>query len=305
MSRSRLLGLAFVAMALSGCVASKQDVLLLQTDLKSMRAEYAFRDSTRRVQFDSVIRTMVILNDSIRGLKGEVAAFQGNVLGDLFKVRDGLIEIRALTGQSQSRITELRAELEQRNAITPSTPPPAGAMTTPSAAPTAPPPAAVPPASTTPSTTPPTTAPATVKPADSAAASSGTPPVSGAPGPNQLYTMALDQLRRGSTSAARAGFTDFLVQYPQHERAGDAQYYVAETLERDNKAIDAEAAYLSVYTRFPRTEKAPTAMFKRAALLGTQGKPDKVKEVLELLVRTYPRSDEADLARERLRTGTP
>jgi tol-pal system protein YbgF len=300
MMRARLLGLALAVASLSACVASKQDVLLLQTDLKAMRAEYAYRDSTRRVQFDSVIRTMVILNDSIRGLKGELAAFQGNVLGDLFKVRDGLIEIRALTGQSQSRITELRAELEQRNAILQSSPPPAGAATPPSAVPQA-----TPPVSTSPASTPPSGTGSPVKPVDSAAASSGTPPVAGAPGPNQLYTMALDQLRRGSTSAARAGFTDFLVQYPQHERAGDAQYYVAETLERDNKAIDAEAAYLSVYTRFPRSEKAPTAMFKRAALLGTQAKPDKAKEVLELLVRTYPRSDEADLARERLRTGTP
>lgn len=104
-------------LSLSACLATKQDVVLLQADLKAARSEYAFRDSVRRVQFDSVIRTMAILNDSIRGLKGEVAAFQGNVLGDLFKVRDGLIEIRALTGQSQSRITELRAELEQRNAI--------------------------------------------------------------------------------------------------------------------------------------------------------------------------------------------
>jgi TolA-binding protein len=60
-----------------------------------------------------------------------------------------------------------------------------------------------------------------------------------------------------------------------------------------------------VYTRFPRSEKAPTAMFKRAALLGTQSKPDKAREVLDLLIKTYPRSDEADLARERLRTGTP
>lgn len=295
MSRARLLCLSLGTAALSACVATKQDVLLLQTDLKSMRAEYAYRDSTRRVQFDSVIRTMVILNDSLRGLKGELAAFQGNVLGDLFKIRDGLIEIRALTGQSQSRITELRAELEQRNALPQS----------------APAPAAVPPTvpSATPASTPPTTqssSPAT-KPVDSAAASSGSQPapVPAAPGPNQLYTMALDQLRRGSTSAARAGFTDFLAQYPQHERAGDAQYYVAETLERDSKPIDAEAAYLSVYTRFPRSEKAPTAMFKRAALLGTQNKPDKAREVLDLLVRTYPRSDEADLARERLRTGTP
>ena len=289
MSRARLLCLSLGAAALSACVASKQDVLMLQTDLKSMRAEYAYRDSTRRVQFDSVIRTMVILSDSLRGLKGELASFQGNVLGDLFKVRDGLIEIRALTGQSQSRITELRAELEQRNALPPSAAP------------------AVPPAVV------PTSAPATstpVKPVDSAAASIGSPPVSaapatGAPGPNQLYTMALDQLRRGSTSAARAGFTDFLAQYPQHERAGDAQYYIAETLERDNKPVDAEAAYLSVYTRFPRSEKAPTAMFKRSALLSTQSKPDKAREVLDLLVRTYPRSDEADLARERLKSATP
>ncbi|MCC7053541.1 MAG: tol-pal system protein YbgF [Gemmatimonadaceae bacterium] len=287
------------ALVLSACVATKQDVLLLQADLKAARSEYAFRDSLRRTQFDSVIRTMVILNDSIRGLKGELAAFQGNVLGDLFKVRDGLIEIRALTGQSQSRITELRAELEQRNSIMQSQPP----------APVTPPTGGV---------TPPVRPPETAAPAPtgSAGASTGagatlpasapaTAPATAAPGPNQLYTMALDQLRRGSTGAARAGFSDFLVQYPQHERAGDAQYYIAETLERDTKPIDAEAAYLSVYTRFPRSEKAPTAMFKRAALLRTQNKPDKAREVLDLLVRTYPRSDEADLARERLRAPAP
>ena len=281
MSRARLVQLALGAAALSACVATKQDVLLLQTDMKAMRAEYAFRDSTRRVQFDSVIRTMVVLNDSLRGLKGELASFQGNVLGDLFKVRDGLIEIRALTGQSQSRITELRAELEQRNAIIQASP----AIPSPTIPPSAP-----------------GSAPA--KPADSTSAPAANPGA-GAPGPNQLYTMALDQLRRGSTSAARAGFTDFLQQFPQHERAGDAQYYIAETLERDSKPLDAEAAYLSVYTRFPRSEKAPTSMFKRAALLRAQGKPDKAREVLDLLIKTYPRSDEADLARERLRGATP
>lgn len=254
---------------------------MLQDDLKVMRSEYAYRDSTRRAQFDSVMRRMAVLNDSLRGLKGDLAAFQGNVLGDLFKVRDGLIEIRALTGQSQSRITELRAELEQRNAIQP-------------AAPLAPALTAIP------------SAPVTRKPGDTTATAAAAPAaIPGAPGPNQLYTMALDQLRRGSTSAARAGFTDFLAQYPQHERAGDAQYYIAETLERDTKPVDAEAAYLSVYTRFPRSEKAPTAMFKRATLLRAQSKPDRARDVLDLLVKTYPRSDEADLARERLRASKP
>lgn len=277
MTGARMLCLALAAASLTGCFATKQDVTLLQSDLKAMRAEYAYRDSARRVQFDSVMRTMTRLNDSIRGLKGDMVSFQGNVLGDLFKVRDGLIEIRALTGQSQSRITELRSELEQRNALIPAAP-------------------------TAPVTTPPSSSTSSAKPMDSTAAAASSASAAPAPGPNQLYTMALDQLRRGSTSAARAGFTDFLAQYPQHERAGDAQYYVAETLERDSKAVDAEAAYLSVYTRFPRSEKAPTAMFKRASLLRTQSKPDRAREVLDLLVKTYPRSDEADLARERLRT---
>ena len=276
MTGRRVLWLAAGVLSLSACVATKQDVLLLQTDLKAMRAEYSYRDSSRRVQFDSVMRTMATLNDSLRGLKGELASFQGNVLGDLFKVRDGLIEIRALTGQSQSRITELRSELEQRNAILQA----------------APPVPVVPPAGTVPG-----------KPADAVVPATTAPATT--PGPNQLYTMALDQLRRGSTSAARAGFTDFMAQYPQHERAGDAQYFIAETLEREQKALDAEAAYLSVYTRFPRSEKAPTAMFKRAALLRTQNKPDRARDVLDLLVKTYPRSDEADLARERLRSSTP
>jgi tol-pal system protein YbgF len=280
MMPSRVVACALGVAALSACVATKQDVVLLQTDLRALRAEYAYRDSTRRVQFDSVIRTMVMLSDSLRGMKADLASFQGNVLGDLFKVREGLIEVRGLTGQSQSRITELRAELEQRNAILQQSPPPTAPLPAPANA-------ALPPAT---------------KPTDSSASAS--PPVA-PPGPNQLYTMALDQLRRGSTSAARAGFSDFLVQYPQHERAGDAQYYIAETLERDGKGVDAEAAYLSVYTRFPRSEKAPTAMFKRSALLRTQGKADRSREVLDLLVRTYPRSDEAELARERLRTATP
>ena len=288
MSARRWMMLGLGAASLSACVATKQDVLMLQTDLKAMRSEYAFRDSMRRRQFDSVIRTMVILNDSLRGMKSELASFQGNVMGDLFKVRDGLIEIRALTGQSQSRITELRSELEQRNSMMQAAP----SVVLPGAPSPSAPPSSVP-SATTPA--PP------VRPADSTAMTAS----SGAPGPNQLYTMALDQLRRGSTSAARAGFSDFLVQYPQHERAGDAQYYIAETLERDQKPLDAEAAYLSVYTRFPRSEKAPTAMFKRSALLRAQNKPDRAREVLDLLVKTYPRSDEADLARERLRAGTP
>lgn len=260
-------GVALVAaVACSGCLATRTDMRQLQQDLQSMRSDVAGRDAVRKAQFDSVVKMLLAVTDTVRDLRTQMAAFQGSAMGDLFAIRDGLIEVRALTGQSQSRITELRAELEQRNTLMQQ-----GGGAAPAAAGT--------------------------KASDSAATAAPPPP-----GPAQLYTMALDQLRRGSTGTARTGFTDFLAQYPQHENAGDAQYYIAETLEREGKAVDAEAAYLATYTRFPRSGKAPTAMFKRAALLEKQNQGPKAREVLTALVSQYPRSDEAELARDRLRS---
>ena len=263
----RLLALAVGAAVLPGCVATAKQVTLLQdcyllglaaqSATRAMRSEAALRDSLARLRERQAGREVALLRDSLSDFRAFVTRMQGQMLGDLGSVREGLIEVRAQTGQSQARIVELRAELEQRNTLLQQ-----GAAGAP---------------------------PATGAPAPAA------------PGPSQLYTMALDQLRRGSTAAARAGFTDFLAQHPQHENAGDAQYYLAETLERENKGVDAEAAYLAVYTKYPAAAKAPTAMFKRAQLLEKQGKGARAREVLEALVKAHPRSDEAELARDRLR----
>jgi tol-pal system protein YbgF len=252
----RLLALALGTAVLPGCVATAKQVTLLQDELRAMRSEAALRDSLVRMRDRQAEREVASLRDSLGEFRAFVTRMQGQMLGDLGSVREGLIEVRAQTGQSQARIVELRAELEQRNTL--------------------------------------------LQQGAAGAAPAGAAPA-GAPGPSQLYTMALDQLRRGSTAAARAGFTDFLAQHPQHEQAGDAQYYLAETLERENKPVDAEAAYLAAYTKYPTSAKAPTAMFKRAQLLDKQGKGARAREVLEALVKAHPRSDEAELARDRLR----
>lgn len=269
--RARRAALALVALpSLAGCVATAGQVTALQEELRAMRSEAALRDSLARGRQDALRRTLdsvrtasTALRDSFADFRSYVTRSQGQVLGDLGAVREGLIEVRSLTGMSSSRITELRAELEQRNQVLQQAPvPPAAGGTAPPAAAGA--------------------APAT-------------------PGPAQLYTMALDQLRRGSYGAARAGLTDFLAQYPQHEQAGDAQYHLAEALEKEKKDDDAEAAYLAAYSKYPQSLRAPTAMFKRAQLLQRQGKAPRAREVLEQLVKTYPRSDEAELARDRLK----
>jgi tol-pal system protein YbgF len=53
-------------------------------------------------------------NDSLRLLAQRVATFQANVATDHRSINDQLITIQELTGQSQRRILDLRASLEER-----------------------------------------------------------------------------------------------------------------------------------------------------------------------------------------------
>jgi TolA-binding protein len=143
------------ALAATGCFASKSDIVLLQDEIRSMRASQMRSDSARKLQQDSAIMLTRRTMDSVRSLSQRFGAFQANVNGELFDIGKQLITLQELAGMSSRRITDLRAELENR------------------------------------SQTP-------VPPGDSAA-----PP---APGPAQMFQLSYDLLRRGSYSAARAGF---------------------------------------------------------------------------------------------------
>jgi tol-pal system protein YbgF len=122
------------------------------------------------------------------------------------------------------------------------------------------------------------------------------------PGPNQLYQLALDQLRRGSAGTARAGFQDLLRQYPTSDLAADAQFYIAESYASERNTAAADAAYDEVARRYPTSQRAPTAAYKRAKALVEQGNGATARPILEGLIARWPRSDEADLAQELLRT---
>jgi TolA-binding protein len=200
----RLLPVALLATT-AGCFATRQDVVTLQQDLATVRAETQRSDSLQRAQFDRVVTTVRAVSDSLNQVGVRLARFQGEVLGRLTSQDEQLLTIQELTGQSQRRLQELRSDLERRGGspgITPSTGALPGAPSSGTAAP--------------------------------AGATAGTAPTpAGAPGPNQLFQIALDQLRRGSTGAARAGFQDLLRQYPTDENAPEALFYVAETYASD------------------------------------------------------------------------
>lgn len=102
------------ALAVTGCMASKSDIRLLQDEIRTMRAMQSRADTARRTQTDSALFLIGRTNDSLRALAQRFGAFQATVGGELFEMGKQLITIQELAGMSQKRILELRATMEER-----------------------------------------------------------------------------------------------------------------------------------------------------------------------------------------------
>lgn len=258
---SRAVALLALVHVTGACFATRSDMRVLQGDILNFRTEALRADSARARQVAAVSATLGTLTDSMRVLSERLTRFQGDTRGEMRAIQQQLLQIQELTGQSQRRLQELRAEMEARAQQVP----------------VAPPVAAVPGDTTTPA------------------------PVQAAPGPNQLYQLAYDQLRRGSYSAARAGFEELLRLYPTSELAPDAQINIAEAYAAEGTATATDSAYAAVVSRYPRSIRAPTALYKLALSQAQQGRRADARTSMDRVVREYPTSDEADLAREWLR----
>jgi TolA-binding protein len=124
----------FAALVLAGCLASKTDIALLQTDLQTMRVESARGDSARRAQVDQVLAQLTRANDSVRAISARLAKLQGDVANEHYQMTREIIQLQELSGQSTRRLQELRGALEER-APAASAPPAPGDSTRPAAAP--------------------------------------------------------------------------------------------------------------------------------------------------------------------------
>jgi len=102
------------ALVLAGCLASKTDIAVLQTDLRTMRAEAARGDSARRAQVDQVIAQLTRANDSVRAISARLAKLQGDVANEHYQMSREIIQLQELSGQSTRRLQELRGALEER-----------------------------------------------------------------------------------------------------------------------------------------------------------------------------------------------
>jgi tol-pal system protein YbgF len=109
----------------------------------------------------------------------------------------------------------------------------------------------------------------------------------------------LQQLRRGSFGTARLGFREFLRLFPGHELSADALYYVGEWFAPESPD-SAAAVYEQVVKTYSKSPRAPSALYKLGLLAEQRRDVSAARTLYARVVSGYPRSAEANLARDKL-----
>jgi tol-pal system protein YbgF len=117
---------------------------------------------------------------------------------------------------------------------------------------------------------------------------------------DQMYEASLAQLRGGRTSTARQGFREMLRAYPTSNRAGDAVYFIGQSFAAENP--DSAAAYYDqVVQQYPTSPRAGSALYNLGLLAERRKDTKKARDAYQRVIAKYPQSDEAALARDRLK----
>jgi tol-pal system protein YbgF len=122
-----------------------------------------------------------------------------------------------------------------------------------------------------------------------------------APPPDVLFNNALRDYNAGKYDLSAQEFNDYLKFYASTDKAGDAQFYLADIEYRQGNFDAASKDYDKVLEEYPGSTKSAAAQLKKGyALLELGQKEAGVRELNSLIVR-YPRSAEAAQARDRLK----
>ena len=140
------------------------------------------------------------------------------------------------------------------------------------------------------------------------AASPGTPATAAAPqtatatppNPRVLFQQAYGDYTSGNYTLAVQGFQAYLDSFPKSAQAHEAQLYLAESLALDKKDMEAVAAYDRVIANYPDSPSVPQAYYKRGMSYERLGEAARARESYEAVIKQFPESGQATLAKQRL-----
>ncbi len=113
--------------------------------------------------------------------------------------------------------------------------------------------------------------------------------------PEKQYEFATSFLKVGDYNTAERALKEFVQTNPNHQLAGNAQYWFAETFRIRQLYVDAASAYLEGYQKYPQSEKAPDNLLKLGVSLVQIGEKDQGCMMITSLEKEYPQASQSIL----------
>ena len=269
--------------------SQKEMTLALQRDLSSLIEEVKElkRGKTGQdVQLGTILENLRNLADAIRSVNDKVVSVQtttSDKLNDITRqvgaptqalsqkvdgMNDQFLNLSNTVAELNSRIGKLDAKLEDVKKMI--------------------------------QTLPPAAAPSSQQPPQAAGntgSGSGAPVVSG----EKLFDDANRDYLAGNADLALQGFTEYLRNFRDAQRAPDAQFFVAEIYSRKEEFDSAIKNYDVVISSYPDSSRVPNAHYmKGVALVKTGRRADAAKE-FKIVSEKYPTNELAKKAKDYLK----
>jgi len=113
--------------------------------------------------------------------------------------------------------------------------------------------------------------------------------------PEKQYEFSTSFLKVGDYNTAERAFREFVNTNPNHDLAGSAQYWYAETFRIRQLYTDAASAYLEGYQKYPKSEKAPVNLLKLGVSLVQIGEKDQGCLMISGVKKQYPEANQSVL----------
>jgi len=113
--------------------------------------------------------------------------------------------------------------------------------------------------------------------------------------PEKQYEFATSFLKVGDYNMAERAFNEFVNTNPNHELAGNAQYWYAETFRIRQLYTDAASAYLEGYQKYPKSTKGPINLLKLGVSLVQIGEKDQGCLMITGVQKQYPKAKQSVL----------
>ena len=113
--------------------------------------------------------------------------------------------------------------------------------------------------------------------------------------PEEQYEFATSFLKVGDYNTAERAFREFVNTNTEHDLAGNAQYWYAETFRIRQLYTDAASAYLAGYQKYPQSEKAAINLLKLGVSLVQIGEKDQGCLMISGVKEQYPKANQSVL----------